>query len=489
MAARLPENERGRLDALRQTGLLDSLAEEEFDSLARLAAVVCETPIASVTLVDRQRQWFKAMVGLDASETPRDDAFCAHTILSQDILVVADARKDPRFADNPLVTGDPLIRFYAGVPLDDAQGYRLGALCVIDREPRQLSRAQLEGLTLIAEQAKKMINMRREQNMLDLAMKRSLVVDQQLRVNQELFHAFMDHSPFVAFLKDGEGKMVYYNQRCADWFRIGREEWLGKSDEELWSPEVAARLRANDRAVLGQWKALTIEEKMERAAPEGQTNAAEGCGPYHWRSYKFPFRDSDGRDHVASFAVDMSLEDEGRQIQIYQRELEEANAKLLELAVTDGLTGLRNRRAFEASLDHEYEVSLRYGHPLSLLMLDIDNFKSFNDTFGHQEGDRILCHVASLLDGNCRTTDMVARYGGEEFAIILPNTPKEAAADLAERFRWVIAESHVIRHQVTISIGLATLNASIASRSEFVEQADAALYQAKREGKNRVCVS
>jgi len=97
--------------------------------------------------------------------------------------------------------------------------------------------------------------------------------------------------------------------------------------------------------------------------------------------------------------------------------------------------------------------------------------------------------VASLLSGNCRTTDTVSRYGGEEFAIILPNTPKEAAAELAERFRWAIAESSVIRHQVTISIGLASLNASIANKSEFIEQADAALYQAKREGKNRVCLS
>ena len=84
----------------------------------------------------------------------------------------------------------------------------------------------------------------------------------------------------------------------------------------------------------------------------------------------------------------------------------------------------------------------RYGHPLTLLLLDIDNFKVFNDTFGHQEGDRILCHVATLLAGNCRTTDTVARYGGEEFAIILPNTPKKAAAELAERVRWAIRPIH-----------------------------------------------
>ena len=137
--------------------------------------------------------------------------------------------------------------------------------------------------------------------------------------------------------------MVYYNQRCADWFNISREEWLNKTDADLWPPEVAARLRANDRAVLGQWKAMTVEEKVERADTSGQTSSAGSTGPYHWRSYKFPFRDSNGREHVASFAVDMSTENEGRQIQLYQRELEEVNAKLLELAVTDGLTGLRNR--------------------------------------------------------------------------------------------------------------------------------------------------
>jgi diguanylate cyclase (GGDEF)-like protein/PAS domain S-box-containing protein len=479
MVAPLPEDEGERLEALRQTGLLDSIEEEEFDNLARLAAVICETPIASVTLVDRDRQWFKAMVGIDDRETHRDFAFCAHTILQSETLVVADASKDPRFAENPLVTGDPLIRFYAGVPLEDAGGYRLGAMCVIDRKPRELTAAQLEGLAMIAEQAKKLINLRRQQNMLDLAMGRSLLIDQKLRVSQDLFHAFMDHSPFVAFLKDAEGRMVYYNQRCADWFHIDRDAWLGKSDAELWPPELADKLRANDRLVLRQWKALTVEEET------GESNG----GPSQWRSYKFPFRDSDGREHVASFAMDVSLEKQERQVQIYQRELEEANAKLLELAVTDGLTGLRNRRAFETSLEHEYEVSRRYGHPLALLILDIDNFKYFNDTFGHQEGDRILRCVASGLGNRCRSTDIVARYGGEEFAIILPNTAREPAAELAERLRRAVSDCELHQYEVTISIGLATLDDPDLTQDEFVRQADNALYLAKREGKNRVCVA
>jgi GAF domain-containing protein len=131
--APLPNNERERLAALRSYEVLDTACENAFDSLAKVAAQITGCPLAAVSLVDANRQWFKGRYGLKISETPRDHAFCAHAILSQEPLIVPDATRDPRFADSPLVTKDPGIQFYAGIPLVNQEGFALGALCVNDR--------------------------------------------------------------------------------------------------------------------------------------------------------------------------------------------------------------------------------------------------------------------------------------------------------------------------------------------------------------------
>jgi diguanylate cyclase (GGDEF)-like protein len=161
-AAPLPPDEAERLACLRACDVLDTAAEEAFTRLARFAGRLAGTPIALVSLIDADRQWFKARVGLDVDETPRDRAFCAHAILRPgEPLIVPDALKDSRFADNPLVTGAPGIRFYAGVPLVTEDGHALGTLCVIDRVPRELQPEQVEALTLLAGTVSTSLELRR----------------------------------------------------------------------------------------------------------------------------------------------------------------------------------------------------------------------------------------------------------------------------------------------------------------------------------------
>jgi len=132
----MPADEAGRLVALRELLILDTPPEERFDRITAFAQSEFDVPTVLVSLVDGERQWFKSKVGLGACETPRDISFCGHAILAPDVMVVPDARVDPRFADNPLVTGDPFIRFYAGAPLVLPNGHAVGTLCLISPEPR-----------------------------------------------------------------------------------------------------------------------------------------------------------------------------------------------------------------------------------------------------------------------------------------------------------------------------------------------------------------
>lgn len=164
MKARLPTNEQDRLEALRAYEVLDSEPEAAFDDLVEVASQVFDVPIALITLVDEERQWFKAKVGLGVTETPRDHAFCAHAILAQETMVVPDATHDARFADNPLVTADPSIRFYAGAPLLTPDGHGLGTFCVIDSKPHVTSpmeASQIRILEALSRQAVRLLELRK----------------------------------------------------------------------------------------------------------------------------------------------------------------------------------------------------------------------------------------------------------------------------------------------------------------------------------------
>ena len=154
-------DEEARLAALRRYAILDTPPEQSFDDLTLLASYICGTPMALVTLVDADRQWFKSRIGISLAETARAISFCAHAIHHRDLFIVPDARQDERFRDNPFVVGDPEIRFYAGAPLVTPDGHALGTLCVLDKVARTLEREQLEALTALCRQAEAQLELRR----------------------------------------------------------------------------------------------------------------------------------------------------------------------------------------------------------------------------------------------------------------------------------------------------------------------------------------
>jgi len=162
IAAHIPDSEAARQRELDSYRILDTVPEQSYDDLVRIASAICGTPMAMVSLIDRERQWFKAVRGLDAEQTPRDVSFCAHALHQpDDLFIVQDALADDRFFDNPLVTGDPNIRFYAGAPLVTPAGHAVGTLCVIDREPRALEPFQLEAMQGLSRQVVALMELRR----------------------------------------------------------------------------------------------------------------------------------------------------------------------------------------------------------------------------------------------------------------------------------------------------------------------------------------
>ncbi|HKW30941.1 MAG TPA: GAF domain-containing protein [Verrucomicrobiae bacterium] len=157
----LPNNEAERLAALKEYRILDTGTEQPYDDITALAAHICQVPIATISLVDEARQWFKARVGMTRQQTPREIAFCAHTILQHKPLVIRDAEKDRRFAGNALVKGEPRIRFYAGFPLVNQEGLALGTLCAMDRKPRELSARQEKAMQALVRQVMALLEFRR----------------------------------------------------------------------------------------------------------------------------------------------------------------------------------------------------------------------------------------------------------------------------------------------------------------------------------------
>ena len=472
-----------RLAAVHALHLLDTPPESDFDELVALAAEICGTPISLVSLIDERRQYFKASIGLAARETDRSLSFCAHALQQPGLFVIPDAAEDDRFRDNTLVTGEMGIRFYAGVPLKSTD-QAVGTLCVIDRVPRTLTESQRRALAILARQVEARFDSRtrqallekaialnnRQQDALRAALKAANEAAQSRDRGHTLFRTFLDNTPYHCYLKSEEGRYLYYNQKFADHFGISRDKWLGRMDQDIVPAALARQSRAHDLIALA-YPGVT-ETLGEFAGPTG--------APATFKLLKFPCVDEDGSKLLACMAIDISGELHRQQV------FHDAHEKLVQLAASDPLTGLSNRRTFDARLAELFAKATDETIPLSLLILDVDNFKQLNDTFGHVAGDMALRAIGRILLERCRPGDLVSRIGGEEFAYILPATTTERAHELAEAVLHQIRTTPVGPNHLTASIGVSSTNFTTPTLERLIMRADDAMYVAKRSGKDRV---
>ena len=240
-------------------------------------------------------------------------------------------------------------------------------------------------------------------------------------------------------------------------------DFAGRADGEVVEFEYRARHAG------GEWRWIWNRDAVFKRLPDGTPAQILGTA----------------QDVTERKATEQRFQDYAIVLEFQKRELEKANGQLEALATLDGLTGIKNHRAFQERLEEETARAGRYGSPLSLLMLDVDHFKQYNDSFGHPAGDDVLKKVARLMGECSRDTDVVARYGGEEFAAILPQTDPAGAAVIAERIRHAIANAPWPSRAVTASLGVATLTPA-QTGGDLIAAADKALYQSKTSGRNRV---
>ena len=455
-----PEVAAGQLEASRQHSLdllavLDTGAEASFDGLVQAAAAICGTPIALISLIDHDRQWFKANVGLEGvSETPRAISFCTHAIEQPDLFVVEDAQLDPRFASTPLVTGDPRIRFYAGAPLHLADGAAVGTLCVIARQPLRLSDQQREVLRQLGRTAVHLLEGRR-----------ALLAEVELRQEAERISSGM---PIGLYATDGEGACTFTNPRWQEIFGLSLEESRGSGWADTIHPE--------DRsAVFAEW---TQAAEEAREFEMGFRLLRRDGSVINVQSQAKALRDPAGViTGFLGFVQDVTTE-------VALRE------ELQHQASHDALTQLLNRRAFDACLSQCLQQPAHPGQPgHALLYIDLDQFKIINDAAGHAAGDRLLVQVARLLEAFRSPEASLARLGGDEFGLLLPHCTVAEAEVTAGRIIRVLEDVRYQeveqRFRIGVSIGVVPLVGQGFDPDAVMQAADTSCFAAKESGRNR----
>ena len=461
-----------RLKALHNLRILDTPRNLDFDGLVELAEELFEVPISLVSLIDEKRQWFKASVGLEVKETAREVAFCNHTIRSATPFVVRDAQLDDRFMENPLVTGEPKIRFYAGVPLAIEAGINIGTLCIIDTKPRDLDQRQvrqLQRLGAIGQSLLRQHKIARDNadlaantaTQMDLISKQSAALEKQ----RQLLECASDLAKMGAWEEDLTNDRVEWSGGL---FKLHEME----PTSEL---KIADQMRLYPQRERDRLEKIVAESERDQSgfSFEGQMFTAKG-NP-RWVRVVGNVEVKDGRV-VRRFGVKQDITE--------QKVLTERISKH---ARCDDLTGLANRRAFREKLV-ELSSATANRPAVSLFLFDLDAFNEINDSYGHAAGDACLRRIAQRVR-SCAVDDcMVARIGGDEFAVLNFNGAKFSLNDFAARIRAAVARPIRWQRQTfQVSSSLGFTSRGIAENfapDKMTHEADLALYQAKRAGRN-----
>lgn len=462
--------EQKRLDAVRYLEILDTAAESDFDDLVKLAAMIFEVPISTVTILDEDRQWFKAALGLPVKQTPREISFCTHAIEQTEPMVIADTAQDPRFAQSPLVKQAPNLGFYAGVPLRTSDDLAIGTFCIMDQKPRQLTARELDILKILANQATKLLDLRLERNKY-----RDLVAEKEL-VNR----ALIETEQRWKFALEGVGDGVW--------------DWDINSEKVVFSKTWYQMLGYTENELAEHkdtWLSLIHKDDIEKAVQTLNNYISKKTSEYLLehrllckdQSYKWVLT----RGMVVEWNSDGSPKRMvGTHTDINERK--QSEDAIWRQANFDSLTGLPNRRMFFDRLKEEIKKSARKKNLFALMFIDLDGFKEVNDQFGHQAGDELLKAVAHKISGCIRTSDTFARLGGDEFTIILSNIEHTDACNLVAKkiLKLINTPFELSLGKVTISasIGISVYPQDGATSDKLISVADSAMYDAKAQGKN-----
>ena len=451
----IPPNEEERLKEILGYDFPDGPAEASLNQTCLLAQSLFGVPIALVTLVGRNEQKFLAKCGVDVDGTPRKDAFCTYAILNDEVLIVPDATLDARFWENPLVTGEMHIRFYAGAPLIVRPGVRLGTLCIIDTSPREFSQKDAARLQMLAITAVNELRRRR--------------VTLDLKRQQELSAQTARMAKVGSWSWDLHTGAIIWSEETYRIFDVALDVTpTQKMLATFWGEEKADVTRGIERLV------------RDRIPFDLQHPIITASGSRRWvRGIAEPELTNGVVSRIVGSIQDIT-------------EQREQAAKVERLAFHDSLTGLPNRALFQIRFATALAQAEQLGTRVGLLILDLDHFKDINDTLGHAAGDALLRTVSGQLQSVYRSTDTVAHLGGDEFAVIIPNvcdiTDLTAPTD---RLREMLRDprSHDGRHpSITASIGAALYPEHDRNAAALLGNAEIALYRAKNAGRNRFVI-
>jgi diguanylate cyclase (GGDEF)-like protein/PAS domain S-box-containing protein len=447
----IPNNERERLEALADFNLMDTPPGQEFDRLAELGSRLFNVPTVLISLIAEDKQFFKARVGFDPCETSREISFCTYAIMQDDILVVPDALADFRFHRNPLVVGPPFIRFYAGKPLVTTAGARIGTVCLIDSQPREMFTAEdRKNLTDLAALVMDRMEMRR----LDFAR----------TISQARFENIAATSPDAIICTNDRERVTFWNKAA--------EKLFGYTADEM------SRLRS-DVIIPDSWRKIYDAELQrlrngERLELEDQTIELSGLR-------------KDGTEFPSEMSLSTWNEGNTASVGAIVRDITERKQneeRLFRLANIDALTDLPNRAAWRTCIEQTFAA----GKLATILLFDLDRFKEVNDTLGHSAGDAVLREVAERLRIECPQAIIIARLGGDEFVALLPGVNtlsiRYIASSLVDRIQepFIFAGAQI---EIGVSIGVAFAPQHGTKGEAVLGAADLALYKAKAMGKGR----